>query len=206
MGTLVTDSSGNLYGATRNGDVHRWEPVRVLSCRRHDHKPRAIHRINRRSSAAERCNHGLGGSPLRDHPGRRGQRCGIRIRGDKRGYSAVVTSQPTTVVTGTLQSVTVGLENPGGIVDANNSSAVTLSIASGPAERAIGGTTDPVNAVAGVAGFSGITFSDHRHLHADRRFRCLDLGDERSIFPSAPVIRSGAFPRALASFRRPACT
>jgi uncharacterized repeat protein (TIGR03803 family) len=68
------------------------------------------------------------------------------------------TSGPTSTTAGTSQSINVSVEDTGGTTVTTDTSTVTLSIASGPAGGTISGTTS-VAAVAGVATFSGITFS-----------------------------------------------
>jgi uncharacterized repeat protein (TIGR03803 family) len=71
---------------------------------------------------------------------------------------AVFTTPPAATFTaGDSQSFAVGLETAGGVVDALNSSDVTLSIASGPDGATIGGTLT-ATADNGVASFSGLIF------------------------------------------------
>jgi uncharacterized repeat protein (TIGR03803 family) len=68
------------------------------------------------------------------------------------------TSVPSSITAGTAQSINVSVEDTGGTTVTNDTSTVTLSIASGPSGGTIGGTTS-VSAVAGVATFSGLTFT-----------------------------------------------
>ncbi len=68
----------------------------------------------------------------------------------------VVTVQPTTATAGTIGTITIQIQDSDNHLLAADNSPVTLSIATGPAGAAIGGTVT-VNAVNGIATFSNVT-------------------------------------------------
>jgi uncharacterized repeat protein (TIGR03803 family) len=157
-GKLLMDSAGDLYGTTNvggtSGDGTAWElPAGTGTI---------VPITNFNSTTGYNPPVGL----LMDSAGKL---FGVTNSGAANGYGAVyelsqtstqavITSQPTTVTAGSSQSITVNLESAAGVTDQSNTSMVTLSIASGPSGGTIGGTTS-VAAVAGVASFSGLTFT-----------------------------------------------
>lgn len=69
----------------------------------------------------------------------------------------VITSQPTNTVSGqNISNIEVELQDMNGNVDTGNSDSVTIAIANNPASGILSGTLT-VNAVAGIATFSGLS-------------------------------------------------
>jgi uncharacterized repeat protein (TIGR03803 family) len=157
---VVRDSSGNLFGTTTYGGLSSDGTVFML--------PSGSSTITAIASFNSSTGYGQQGGLAMDsngnlfgvtnHGGGSSDGTVFEVSPVPPATKAVITSQPTTVTAGVSQSVSVSLENALGGIDINNSSSVTLSVASGPGGATIGGTLT-VSAVNGVAAFSGLSFT-----------------------------------------------